>query len=170
MQPSTPFQQAPFLREQRNFPRDDMKELSRQTDQSYVDIAQKMNARTIGVYATNFPLINGETWYLTGDNKKQQAMRQVYPLGAIGTNSPISIATGLKKGSYSMITRLWGMAVTSVDYRPLPYVSSSAVTGQTDMRFDVASGNIVGFNGSTATPIVSGFIVLEWLSNVTTNS
>ena len=59
---------APFLRSQRQFPNDDLKSLSNQTDHVYIDIAQKVNQRIIGTYATNFQVVTGEGWFFDGSH------------------------------------------------------------------------------------------------------
>jgi len=57
---STPFQQSPYLKEQKHFPNRDLLDLSGQVDIAYIDIAQKINARTIGTFGLGFPLVTGE--------------------------------------------------------------------------------------------------------------
>jgi len=46
------FQQAPYLRDQRKFPHD-VQQLSEQVDNAYIDIASKVNSRTIGLFLCN---------------------------------------------------------------------------------------------------------------------
>ena len=76
-------QNNPYLREQRQFPNDDLRSLSNQTDHAYIDIAQKVNARTIGLYPTSVTAITGEKWFFSGSNTFQQSLRQIYPFFGI---------------------------------------------------------------------------------------
>ena len=93
-------QQIPHLREQRQFPFDDLKQLARQVDEAYLDIATNVNARTIGQFPIGFAAVTGESWFLQGGNKRQQALRQVYTFTAAG-----SIPHGIIPSSISQFTK-----------------------------------------------------------------
>ena len=60
---SSPINVTPYLRTSRSFPKD-IDLLQVEVDKSYIDIAQKVNDRSIGIYPTNRPAITGDTWYL----------------------------------------------------------------------------------------------------------
>ena len=96
---STPFQQSPYLRQQRNFPSDNAQALTIEIDRAYIDIASKVNARSIGLYGLNFPMVTGDQWFLTGQSTKQQVLRQLYTFTAVG-----NIAHGINFTSVSQIT------------------------------------------------------------------
>jgi hypothetical protein len=158
MTTTTLLQQAPFLREQRQFPNDDLRELSNQTDHAYIDIAQKVNARTIGTFATSFQVITGEKWYLTGGNTAQQTLRQIYQFTSAG-----SVAHGLNFSTITAFTRIYGTIFDGTNYYPLPYVDVVAANNQINVV--VTPTNIVITAGGGAPPtIVSGIVVIEWLS------
>ena len=57
--------QVAFLRTTRNFPLDDPQQLSVEINRSYVDIANAVNTRTIGIFPTNMAAQGGESWFLT---------------------------------------------------------------------------------------------------------
>ena len=48
-----------------------------EVDRSYIDIANAVNVRTISLFPSNRPALNGENWYIR-NNQRQQALRQVY--------------------------------------------------------------------------------------------
>ena len=157
--------QVPYLRTTREFP-EDLQQLTVQVNKSYVDIANAVNNRTIGLFPTNRPAITGESWFLSG-NQRQQTLRQVYPFGAIAAGTELDIPTGIT--SFVSFTRIYGTVVTNVpDYRPLPYIDPASLT--TGMAILV--GTVAGIQqirivlGATAVPVVSGIAVLEYLSNV----
>lgn len=153
-------QQSPYLREQRQFPNDDLRDLSNQVDHAYIDIASKVNARTIGLYAVNTAIVTGESWYLSGQINRQQTLRQVYPFTGAG-----NIAHGLNFTSISTFTRIYGVFYDGTTYYPLPYVDVVSATNQVNVV--VNATNIVITAGAGAPPtIVSGIVVLEWLSQV----
>lgn len=152
------FQQAPYLRNQRDFPSDDLQKLTVEVDRSYIDIASKVNARTIGIFSVNFPIVTGEQWYISGQPNKQQTLRQLYTFTAAG-----NIAHGINLSQISGFTKIYGTFTDGTNWYPLPYVDVANATNQINVY--VSGTNIVITAGAGATPtIVSGFVVLEWLS------
>lgn len=164
MTTTTTIQRAPYLRVQRHFPPDDLKELSRQVDQTYIDIASKVNIRAIGIYSVLFPSITGESWYLEGQPKRQQTLRQVYPFTAAG-----SIPHGINFNSTTLISRASGSYTDGTNYYGALYASSVAIAGQVSFYItegvDGIGGNIVIIADGGAPAITSGIIILDWLSN-----
>ena len=157
MTTTTSLQQSPYLRLQRQFPNDNLKELANQSDHAYIDIAQKMNNRTIGLYANNFQIITGESWYLNGSSQRQQTLRQVYPVVAAG-----SYPHGINFATVTAFTMIYGTFFDGTNYYTLPYVSTVAVADQISVQ--ITPTNIVIVVGAGAPKMKSGFIILEWLS------
>jgi hypothetical protein len=151
------FNPGSFLRNQRNFP-SDIQALTVELDKSYVDIALKVNARIIGLFATSMTN-TGETWYLAGGNTGQQSLRQVYPI----SDPNLIVAHGINFGSVSTFTRIWGVIFDGTNYYPLPYVDVVAANNQ--IGLEVTPTNLVVVKGAGSPPaIVSGIVILEWLS------
>lgn len=151
-------QQAPYLRDQRSFPNDNIQVLTVEIDRAYVDIAAKVNNRTIGLFAIGNAMVTGEQWYLTGSAKKQQTLRQLYQFTAAG-----SIAHGLNLTSITAFTRIYGTFTDGTNWYPLPYVDVTAANNQ--ISVSVTPTNIVITAGAGSPPsITSGYVVLEWLS------
>jgi hypothetical protein len=155
--PTAQLQQAPYLREQRNFPNHDQILLAKEVDQAYIDIAGKVNKRVIGTYAVNFPIITGERWFLAGTSK-QQTLRQLYVVTGPGT-----IAHGINVANITGFTRIYGTFTDNTFWYPLPYVSSVSAADQVEVYLDSVNINIVA--GGGAPTVVSGWIILEWLSD-----
>ncbi len=156
---------TPFLRTQRQFPNDDVRELSNQIDHTYIDIAQKVNYRTIGLFAVNFQMVTGEQWFLAGQPINQQTLRQVYPFGPVLAGTELDIPTGIT--NLIQFTRIYGTCITDIpDYRPLPYVDQGSVTTNIAILVATIAGSlqIRILPGATSPNIVSGIIILEWLS------
>jgi hypothetical protein len=157
---SSIIQQAPYLRVQRNFPNDNPQNLSVELDRAYTDIASKMNTRTIGTFAVNFPIVTGEQWFVAGSNQKQQTLRQIYTFTAAG-----NIAHGINFSNISGFTRIYGTFTDGTNWYPLPYVDAVSATNQVALK--VTPTNIVITGGAGSPPsISSGYVVLEWLSLV----
>lgn len=153
-------QQSPYLRVQRNFPQDSTQALTVEVDKAYIDIAQRVNTRTIGIFALNVPIVTGESWYLDGSSQKQQTLRQVYTFTAAG-----NIPHGITLSQIANITRIYGTIYDGSAYYPLPYVDVVSATNQINVI--VNATNIVIAVGAGSSPTIqSGIVVLEWLSNV----
>lgn len=158
---SSAINRTPYLRTTRDFKNKD--ELSETLDKAYIDIAQAVNNRTIGIFPVNLPAITGESWVISM-NQKQQTLRQVYPFGVIATGVSITIA--IAKLSTNQFSRIYGTCITNVpDHRPIPFAAQNATSNIT-VSVNLITGNITVQNGSTAPQISSGIIVLEWLSAV----
>ena len=162
--PTTNLQQSPYLREQRQFPNENLKDLANQSDHAYIDIASKVNLRTIGIYATNFPVITGDSWYLKGQPQKQQSLRQVYTF----TTIPVDIPHGINFDSVSDFSKIYGTFNTSSNnnFFPLPWVDISSVTNQISMFVTPTVISIRGGGGPNQPIPTSGIVVIEWISNL----
>lgn len=151
-------QQSPYLRQQRSFPPDNLQVLTVEIDRAYIDIASKVNARTIGTFPVNSPVVTGEEWFLAGQIRKQQTLRRVYPFSSAG-----SIAHGITTSQITGFTRIYGTFTNGTNWYPLPYVDAADATNQISIL--VTPTNIVITAGGGAPPsITSGYIILEWLS------
>lgn len=152
--------QVAYLRSSREFP-SEIKQLSVEVFKTYTDIANKVNARTIGLFSINRPSITGESWFLTRTKNRgprQQTFRQVYEINGTG-NFPHGIVFGDIFG----FTRIYGTFTNNTNWYPLPYVDVISATNQ--ISIIVNPTNIVITAGAGAPPtIVSGFVVLEWLA------
>lgn len=151
------FQISPFLTSQRKFPKENLSDLALQSDLAYIDVAQKVNLRTIGVFPVNFPVLTGELWFLSGQPNRQQTLRQVYPFTATG-----SIPHGINFATVSAFTNPFGSFTDGTNYYGAIYASNVAIAGQ--VTFYITPTNIVIQAGGGAPAISSGIIVLQWLS------
>ena len=144
-----------YLRTSRDFP-EEPQALRMELNKSYIDSANAINSRTIGLFPTNRPAINGEEWFITAS--KQQGQRQVYTFTGAG-----SIAHGITVSNISGFTRIYGTVKdSSGNWYPLPLVSSTDVTAQISLQ--VTSSSIVIAAGADTITIASGYVVLEWLA------
>ena len=148
-----------YLQSSREFP-EDPKQLNYMLNKSYIDTANAVNARTIGIFPNNRSAITGESWFIQ-KNQRQQTLRQVYPFGAIPAGGILQIP--YKVSGFVQFTRIYGTCFTSFpDARPLPYVSV-VLNGNIDVRVDTVNFNIVIAVGAVSSSITSGLIVLEWM-------
>lgn len=150
--------QMPFLRTSRDFPEDDIYQLTVEIDRSYIDIATKVNDRTIGLFPTTVPAINGEAWFLA-KNQKQQGFRQVYTF-----TSTTAIAHGITFSNISAFVRCWGEFTDGTNWYGLIHASNVAIVGQ--ISFYLTPTNITFVVGAGAPALTQGTIVLEWVSDV----
>ena len=148
--------QAPFLRTSRNFP-NDPQELAVELTKSYIDIALNVNNRSIGLFPTTRPAITGDSYYLS-NNLKQQSLRQVYAFTGTG-----NIPHGVNTTQFSTFSRCYGWFTDGTNWYGAIFGSNVAIAGQ--VSFYLTPTNIVVLAGAGAPSIVSGNIVLEWLSS-----
>ena len=145
-----------YLRTSRDFP-EDAQALRMELNKSYIDTANAINSRTIGLFPANRPAISGEEWFVT--SMKQQGQRQVYPFTAAG-----SIAHGITVSQIYGFTRIYGTFTNGTNWYPLPYVDVSAANNQVSVY--VSPTSIVITSGGGSPPSISnGFVVLEWIAN-----
>jgi hypothetical protein len=146
---------APYLRTSRQFPDDDPQSLSVEVNKAYLDTANAVNARTIAVFPSAVQGVTGEVWYFGG--LKFQGLRRIYPF-----TSSVNIPHGLNYGSISQFTKCSGSFTDGTNWYGAIYGSNTAIAGQ--VSFYVTPTNIVILAGSGAPSVVSGTIVLEWVS------
>jgi len=150
-------QQTPYLREQRNFPTENVQKLQVEIDKSYVDIARNVNSRIIGTFTLNNQVVTGEQWYLAGSATKQQALRQVYTF-----TSTTSIPHTLNFSQIDRFTIMYGSFTDGTNWYGLIAGTNTAIAGQISFYLDPI--NIIFETGAGAPTLTSGTIVLQWLS------
>lgn len=156
--------QVSFLRTSRNFP-EDPHSLSLELSKSYIDIANSVNSRIIGIFPNNIPAITGESWYFS--NRRQQTLRKVYNFGSIAAGTELDIPVNIQ--NFTSFTRIYGTVITTaLDYRPLPYIDPGVLTTGMALLVGPVAGviSIRIVLGATAVPISTGIVILEWLSQV----
>lgn len=148
---------VPYLRTSREFP-EDIQPLTVQLNKSYVDIANAVNDRTIGLFPVNRPAITGESWFLT-QNQRQQTLRQVYTF-----TTTTSIDHGISVTDTNQFTHCYGSYTDGTNSFGLFWGTSVAIAGQ--ITFYVTSTQIVFLVGAGSPALTKGKITLEWLSPV----
>lgn len=164
--PTNNLQVSPYLKGQWQFPYDDLRGLSHQVDISYIDIASKLNARTIGTFSITFPLVTGERWFTAltsaqktaGISPPQQTLRQVYQFTGAG-----NIPHGITLSTIIGFTRIYGTFTDGTVYYPLPYVDVTAANNQVNVVVN-ATNIVITAGGGSPPSITAGYVVLEWLS------
>lgn len=146
-----------YLRTSRSFPTDDVRQLSVELSKSYIDIANVVNSRVIGIFAMNRPNVTGESWFFT--SARQQSQRQVYTFTATG-----NIPHGLTLSEiYQISPKSYGSFTDGTNWYGTIYASSVTIAGE--VTFYVTPTNIVVLSGAGAPVITKGTIVLEWINN-----
>lgn len=144
-----------YLRTSREFP-EELKQLTVEVNKAYLDTAQAVNARTIGIYPVNQPAITGNS-YFTRNNQRQQTLRQVYVF-----NSTAAINHGVRVISKTQFINCFGTYTDNTNSYGLVYGTSTATPGL--ITFYMTSTQIIFVLGAGAPALSSGVIVLEWLS------
>lgn len=148
--------ELPYIISSRSFPTKDVKDLSDEVDRMYVDVANKINDRSIGIYATS-PTITGEAWYYSAGKQKQQSVRKIISITGAG-----SYAHNIDISQISGLTKLTGVFTDgSSNWYPLPYVDVTAVGNQVSLS--LTSANVVVTAGGGSPPTISsGTVIIEW--------
>ncbi len=154
---SNVFNQVPYLRTSRNFPEDPY-QFTVEVNKSYVDIANAVNLRTIGLFTVNRPTITGESFFIS-KGQKQQSLRQVYTF-----TSTANIPHNIRFSDLTAFSRMYGQFTDGTNWYGLIAGSNVAIAGQ--ISFYLTPTNIVFLTGAGAPTLTSGLIVLEYLSNV----
>lgn len=151
-----PINQNAYLRTSREYPTE-INALSQQVDKSYIDIANAVNERIIGLFPTSRPSQTGERWFLTTGDRRQ-TLRQVYSV-----SSATSFSHNISGLNPTQISRAWGTYTDGTNAYGIVFGTSVAVAGI--LSFYVTSTQIVFVPGAGAPTLTSGRIILEWLSN-----
>lgn len=164
----TQFVRVPYLKTQWKFPSDEIDNLVPQVEQAYVDIANKVNSRTIGIFAENTQVVTGERWYLSGYTKPLQTLRKLYVFGSIPKNTTSSQPTGITNLVY--FTRIDGTALETngTTWVPIQFATSASPNATISVYVEDIAGvqNVTIHSGNTAQDLTSAYIVLEWISDV----
>lgn len=147
--------QVAYLRTSRNFPEEDVKQFTIEVNKAYVDTANAVNNRTISIFPVNQPAINGESWFIKG-NQKQQGLRQVYTF-----TSTAPITHGVNVVDPAQFIRCFGSYTDGTDTFGLVFGTSVATPGL--ITFYLTKTQIIFVLGG-APALTRGTIVLEWIS------
>src|SRR5574337_1097011 len=133
---------VPYLRTSRNFPLE-AQPLAVEMNRSYVDVANAVNSRIIGLFATGNSSITGEEWFLN-TTQRQQTIRQAYT--GTGTGS---FPTGLIISELPGPTKFYGTFLDgSGNWCPLPYVDVTNIVNQVNIIISESTNNIVITTGA----------------------
>jgi len=150
--------QTANLRVAKEFPNDPDK-LVLQINKSWVDIANAVNSRMIGLFPVNSSALTGEEWFLVG-NQKQQTLRRVYTF-----TTTANILHGIPITDTDQFSRCWGSYTDGTNSFGIIWGNSGG-TIPNNISFYLTGTNIVFQVGAGSAALTSGRIVLEWLSSV----
>ena len=147
----------PYLRTSREFP-EDLHQISIEMNKSWIDLANAVNERTIGIFPTVLPALTGESWFID-NNRRQQTFRRVYTF-----TSTASINHGITVIDPNQFTRCWGNYTDGINSFGIIWATTVAIPGQ--ITFYITATQIVFVIGAGAPVLTKGRITLEWLSSV----
>lgn len=146
-----------FLRTTRDFPQE-TKELVVELNRAYVDTANAVNSRVIGIKTLNKSALNGEAWYFTGSNK-QLGLTQVYKF-----DSTNDINHGIQVDRiFAFSPSCRGIYTDGTNSYGIIFANDQPVTNQISFYITPTS---IKFNVDGSAPALqSGIIVLEWIAD-----
>jgi hypothetical protein len=155
--------QVAYLKSSREFP-PEINQIAKILTRSYVEIANAINTRTIGLFPSNRPAITGNAYFFTDpvtptsySNQKQQSLRQVYVFSA---TTPIPHGIDFNQVSY--IGAMYGQFLSVNRWCGLIPGTTVAIPGQ--ISFNIGSSNINFVVDAGAPAFTKGIIVIEWIS------
>ncbi len=147
-----------YLRTTRDFSKVSVEELCIDVSKAYLDTANAVNLRTLGIYPTNKSVVSGNSFYLNG-NKRQQSLRQVFTF-----SSTAAITHGITVTDPSFFINCYGSYTNGVNSFGLFFGSSVAIAGQ--ITFYVTPTQIIFLTGAGAPSLTQGIVVIEYMSSV----
>src|SRR5690242_19752487 len=128
-----------FLPLYRQFPVEDPRNLQRELVNSYQQIANLVNNRTISTFETNV-IENGERWFpLPRSNVMRGGNRLVVQV----SDSTLTVAHNI--AMINQVTRLYGTFFDGTYWWPLPYVDLTSATNQINIK--VSSTQVIVTKG-----------------------
>lgn len=149
---------SPFLTTNRYFPNSE-EEFFPTLDHTYMEIAQAVNARTIGIYSMSESLTGNLFVNPLDANDSVNSYRRTFDISAIAPGATDSFPHDIP--TFARLVYLGGGVSTGLpDWRPVPYIGVAA-TDFISIRMDATRIYIT--NGATAPNIITGIIVIEYL-------
>ena len=152
----TNFNQTPYLPNQLDFPTEEPKKLGIVLDKMYLDIANRVNDRSIGIFNVNIPIVVGDVYYFRGVQSRQISQREIYD---VTSTAPIN--HGLPYAQIDRFVRKYGDFTDGTDWYGFIDGSPTAIAGQ--IVFYITATQIVFVAGAGAPTVTKGQIILEWV-------
>lgn len=148
---------SPFLGRFRRFPTDDDALLERELVNSYTDVSVAVNQREIADYQLE-ELLTGQKFFPSATNGPfRNTYRKVVQISAVAAGATLNTAHGIS--GLTAVTRIYGVAVTSTDFRPLPYAS---VTANANIELRIDTTNITVIAGAASPNLSSALVIVEY--------
>lgn len=150
---------APFLPNYRFFPLDE-KLAQKEHILAWGDLTSAINDREIGNYSTAEQNTGKKLFPSSSGRAQRDIYRKVFSIGNITAGSTSNTAHNLS--NLSTVVELKGVLLTaSNDFRPIPYVSTTALNEGIELL--ATSSNIVIVVGGGSPNITSGLVVMEYI-------
>lgn len=149
--------QVPYIKASREFPPDTDK-IALILTRTYVEVADAINLRTIGIFPSNRPAITGNNYFVF-QNKRQQSLRQVYTF-----TTTVNIPHGIVLHDVDYMVAMYGQWTDGTNWYGLIAGTAVLIAGQISFYLDPT--NIIFVVGAGAPVLTKGIIVLEWMSQV----
>jgi hypothetical protein len=152
-------QKSPFLPLQRNFLHKNTNDLTVVLDKSYVEIASRVNERSIGIYAPGNAITTGDKYYMQGQPESSQ--RCLYMV----SSAPTTIPHNIDMQNINVITKMYGQYTDGTSWYGLIADDNKGITNQITFSLDQTNINVL--STGTPNPLIRGIIVIEWTANQT---
>ncbi len=151
---------SPLLSGTRYFPEDSLL-LQREIINAYVDIANAVNAREIGIYSLQQE-VTGQKFFIQRNSASSDVGRKCFQIPSI-LNGTTTIPHGIDIQGITVFTHIYGTATNpSTSFLPIPYVNVG--TPANGIQLSVNATNIVLTTTSADYTAYSAVIILEFVN------
>jgi len=162
--------QVPYLPTSRKFPRDPG-ELETTLSKTYIEIAQAVNRRTIGVY-NKIQVVTGNQYFSDVNNNVQnpiqfrQSYRQTYEIATLPGPATNSIPGNIQNLNQVTFVNIYGVAQDRANFAvALTPWNMTRTDDALYLRFNFTNGNIEIITNTNNWAAYSAIVVLEYLLN-----
>jgi hypothetical protein len=159
--------QAPYLVTSRTYPEDDS-QLRAVLTKSYIEIAQCVNKRTIGIY-NKFQIVTGNQYFSDANFNIQdpiqfrQSYRQVYELAALPNTGTATIPTNITNIASATWVNIYGTVQSTTFATALTPWNMTMGEDAPYLRINLTTGNIEIITTTANWVTYSAIVVLEYL-------
>lgn len=150
---------SPFLPEYRYFP-DDPRLAQRENISAWGDMSSAVNSREIGIYSTAEQNTGKKLFPSSSGRAQRDILRKVFSIGNITAGTTSTTAHSIS--GLSLVVELKGTVITATpDFRPIPFVSTTALNVGIELYADAT--NIYIVVGAGSANITSALVIMEYI-------
>lgn len=125
------------------------------------DVANSVNARTIGAYTTQAQVCGNKFFYITKPGANDVLRKVLVFTTLLSGNNTLPIGELLPTNV--VISAVYGMAQSSTTAVPLPFVNVASITDSIGLSVNISSASVIVATSTSNWESFSGFVTVEYL-------